>query len=69
MRRRLIGEKAMTATERQRDVLTKKAMTKYEREDLARLVRTREKVMQAAATQGSAEFLAAFERQMASVYS
>jgi hypothetical protein len=44
------------------------AMTKGERDDLARLVRNRERVLKAAAQQRSAELLAEFEQQMASVY-
>jgi hypothetical protein len=44
-------------------------MTKSERDDLQRLIRTREKVMNAAASQRSAELLADFEQQLASVYS
>jgi hypothetical protein len=67
-----IGEKAMTPAERQkrhRDIVTAKPMTKSEREDLARLIRNREKVMKAAAVQRSAELLAEFEQQMASIYS
>jgi hypothetical protein len=67
-----IGEKAMTPAERQkrhRDIVTAKPMTKSEREDLAKLIRNREKVMKAAAGQRSAELLAEFEQQMASEYS
>ena len=67
-----IGEKAMTPAERQRrhrDIVTLKPMTKSEREDLRRLIKEREKVMKAAAVQRSAELLAEFEQQMASVYS
>jgi hypothetical protein len=67
-----IGEKAMTAAERQqrhRDIVTAKPMTKSERDDLARLIRNREKVMKSAAVQRSSELLAEFEQQMASVYS
>jgi hypothetical protein len=44
------------------------AMTKGEREDLARLIRNRERVLKAAASQRSAELLAEFEQHMASVY-
>jgi vacuolar-type H+-ATPase subunit H len=40
------------------------SMTKYEREDLQRLVRQREKVLKSAAKQRSAEVLADFENQM-----
>ncbi len=67
-----IGEKAMTPAERQRrhrDIVTAKPMTKSEREDLAKLIRNREKVLKSAATQRSAELLAEFEQQMASIYS
>ena len=67
-----IGEKAMTPAERQRrhrDIVTAKPMTKSEREDLAKLIRNREKVMKSAARERSAELLAEFEQQMASVYS
>ena len=45
------------------------AMTKGEREDLARLIRNREKVLKTAAVQRSAELLAEFEQQLASKYS
>jgi hypothetical protein len=44
------------------------AMTKYEREDLQRLVRQREKVLKSAAKQRSAELLADFENQMGQEY-
>ena len=67
-----IGEKAMTPAERQRrhrDIVTAKPMTKSEREDLAKLIRNRERVMKSAARERSAELLAEFEQQMASVYS
>jgi hypothetical protein len=67
-----IGDKAMTPAERQkrhRDIVTQKPMTKSEREDLAKLIRNRERVMKAAAAQRSAELLAEFEQQMASEYS
>jgi hypothetical protein len=67
-----IGEKAMTPAERQkrhRDIVTAKPITKSEREDLARLIRNRERVMKAAAAQRSAELRAEFEQQMASEYS
>src|SRR6267142_1741494 len=67
-----IGEKAMTPAERQRrhrDIVTAKPMTKSERDDLARLIRNREKVMKSAARERSAELLAEFEQQMASIYS
>jgi len=67
-----IGEKAMTPAERQRrhrDIVTAKPRTKSEREDLAKLIRNREKVMKSAARERSAELLAEFEQQMASVYS
>jgi predicted component of type VI protein secretion system len=43
-------------------------MTKSEREDLQRLVRQREKALKSAAAQRSAELLADFEQQLASVY-
>jgi hypothetical protein len=62
----------MTGAERQRrhrDIVTQKPMTKSEREDLARLIRNREKVMKTAAGQRSAELLAEFEQQLASIYS
>jgi hypothetical protein len=45
------------------------AMTKYEREDLQRLVRQREKVLKSAAKQRSAEVLADFENQMGQEFS
>ena len=67
-----IGERAMTPAERQRrhrDIVTAQPMTKSEREDLAKLIRNREKVMKSAATQRSAELLAEFGQQMASIYS
>jgi hypothetical protein len=67
-----IGEKAMTPAERQRrhrDIVTAQPMTKSEREDLGKLIRNRERVMKATAAQRSAELLAEFEQQMASVYS
>jgi hypothetical protein len=66
-----IGQKAMTGAERQRrhrDFVTAGPMTKSEREDLVRLIRNREKVMKTAASQRSAELLAEFEQQIASVY-
>jgi len=72
MPRRPIGEKAMTPAERQRrhrDIVTQHPMTKSEREDLQRLIRNREKVMKTAAVQRSAELLAEFEQQLASIYS
>jgi hypothetical protein len=43
-------------------------MTRGEREDLHRLIRQREKVLKSAAAQRSAELLADFEQQMASIY-
>jgi len=61
----------MTSAERQRrhrDLVTQTPMTKTEREDLTRLIRNREKVMKTAASQRSAELLAEFEQQLASVY-
>jgi arginyl-tRNA synthetase len=67
-----IGEKAMTPAERQqrhRDIVTVKPITKSEREDLAKLIRNREKVMKSAASERSAELVAEFEQQMASIYS
>jgi hypothetical protein len=51
-----------------RAVMSEKAMTKGEREDLQRLIRQREKVLKSAATQRSAELLAEFEQQLASIY-
>jgi hypothetical protein len=66
-----IGEKAMTPAERQRrhrDIVTAQPMTKGEREDLAKLVRNREKVLKTSATLRSAQLLAEFEQQMASHY-
>jgi hypothetical protein len=71
MGRPLVGDKAMTPAERQRRhraIVTAKPMTKSEREDLAKLIRDRERVMTAAAKQRSAELLAEFEQQMASEY-
>jgi hypothetical protein len=44
-------------------------ITRYEREDLQRLVRQREKVLKSAAKQRSAELLADFENQMGQRYS
>jgi hypothetical protein len=44
------------------------AMTKYERDDLHRLIRQREKVLKSAAKQRSAEVLADFENQMGQEY-
>jgi vacuolar-type H+-ATPase subunit H len=44
------------------------AMTKYERDDLHRLIRHREKVLKSAAKQRSAEVLADFENQMGQEY-
>jgi hypothetical protein len=44
-------------------------MTKYEREDLQRLVRQREKVLKSASKQRSTEVLADFENQMGQEYS
>jgi len=44
-------------------------MTRREREDLAKLVRRREQVAKSAAVQRSAELLADFEQQIASIYS
>jgi hypothetical protein len=70
MGRRPIGDKPMTAVERQRrhrDIVT--TMSKSEREDLQRLVRQREKVLKTAAKQRLAEILADFEQQIASIYS
>jgi hypothetical protein len=43
-------------------------MTKYEREDLQRLIRQREKVLKSAAKQRSAELIADFENQMGQEY-
>ena len=72
MPRKPIGDRAMTAAERQRrhrgDIVTT-MMTKAERDDLQRLVRQREKVLKTAASQRSAELLADFEQQIASIYS
>ena len=62
----------MTPAERQRrhrDIVTAKPMTKSEREDLAKLIRNRERVMKSAARERSTELLAGFEQQMASIYS
>jgi hypothetical protein len=44
------------------------AMTRRERDDLARLVRRREHVAKTGASERSAELLADFERQMATIY-
>ena len=44
------------------------AMTKAERSDLCALIRRREKLEKTAASQRSAELLADFERQLASIY-
>jgi hypothetical protein len=44
-------------------------MTKAERDELVKLVKLRERVAKAEAVQRSAELLAEFERQLASVYS
>jgi hypothetical protein len=46
-----------------------KPMTKAERDDLQRLIRRREGVLKSAAEQRSAELLADFEQQLASIYS
>jgi hypothetical protein len=46
-----------------------KPMSKGEREDLQRLIRRREQVLKSAAGQRSAELLADFEQQLASMYS
>lgn len=43
-------------------------MTKGERDDLSRLIRQRERVMKAAATQRAAELLADFEREMGAIH-
>ena len=48
--------------------MTAKPMTKGEREDLQRLIRRREQVLKSAAGQRSAELLADFEQQLASIY-
>lgn len=61
----------MTPAERQRhhrDIVTAQPMTKSERQDLAKLIRNRERVLKAAAAQQSAELLAELEQQMASEY-
>jgi hypothetical protein len=60
----------MTAVERlHRDIArAQQPMTKGERDDLARLIRHRERVLKAAAAQRSAELLAEFEQQLASIY-
>src|SRR5262245_27921035 len=71
MGRRPIGERAMTTAERQRrlrNAMSETPMTKTEREELGRLISYREKVLKAAARQRSAELLAEFEQQMASIY-
>ena len=44
------------------------AMTRYERDDLHKLIRQREKVLKSAAKQRSAELLADFENQMGQEY-
>jgi hypothetical protein len=44
------------------------AMTKSEREELCKLIRRREKIEKTATEQRSAELLADFERQLASIY-
>jgi hypothetical protein len=65
----------MTAAERQRRhrgvnlEASPAPMSKSEREDLQRLVRHREKVLKTAASQRSAELIADFEQQLASIYS
>jgi hypothetical protein len=74
MPRKPIGAKPMTAAERQhrrREIVKAQdaPMTKAEREDLQRLVRYREKILKSAARQRSAELLADFEQQCASIYS
>jgi hypothetical protein len=48
--------------------MTAAAMTKGEREDLQRLIRSREKVQKSAARQRSADLLADFENQVAAQY-
>jgi DNA-binding protein H-NS len=49
--------------------MTEAAMTKGEREELARLIRQREKVLKSAARQRSAELIADFENQMSQIFS
>ena len=48
---------------------TGSTMTKTERNDLARLIRHRERLMKTAASQRAAELLADFERQLGTIYS
>jgi len=72
MARKPINGRAMTAAERQRRhreiAVQKPPMTKAEREDLQRLARYREKILKSAAKQRSAELIADFEQQAASIY-
>jgi hypothetical protein len=61
----------MTPAERRRrhrDIVTAQPMTKSEREDLAKLILNRERVLKSAAAQRSAELFAEFEQQLASIY-
>ena len=44
-------------------------MTKGERDDLAKLIRQRERLMKTGASQRAAELLADFERQLGTIYS
>src|SRR5215472_12730158 len=72
MGRRPVGQRAMTAAERQRrrrQELTATPLTKAETLRLQTLIRQREKLLRSAAAQRSAELMADFERQLASEYS
>ena len=76
MGRNSIGDKPMTAAERQRrrrEVVNNLAvpaagrMTKSERTDLGALIRRREKLMKTKAKQRVLELLADFEKQLARI--
>jgi hypothetical protein len=72
MSRKPINGRAMTAAERQRRhreiAVQEPSMTRLEREDLQRLARMQEKILKSAAKQRSAELMADFEQQAASIY-
>ena len=71
MGRRPIGSKPMTPAERQqrrRQGIRSSAMTRTERNDLATLIRRREKLMKTAAKQRALELMADFERQISHIF-
>jgi hypothetical protein len=72
MPRKPINARPMTAAERQRRhrevAVQEPPMTRLEREDLQRLARYQEKILKSAARQRSAELMADFEQQAASIY-